>query len=99
MFFDNKIDFQGHLKSIPSKVNKTIGFLRQLHNAFSRLPLCRIYNSFIKPYLDYGDIMYEQTYNVSFHQKLESIQYNSTLAITASIIGTYTGTLYNEIVF
>ena len=87
MFLDTKLDFQGHLKSIFNKVNKTIGLLRKLHNTLPRLPLLTIYKSFIRPHLDYGNIMYDQAYNASFHQKLEPIQYNSTLAITGAIRG------------
>ena len=79
MFLDTKLDFQGHLKSIFNKVNKTIGLLRKLHNTLPRLPLLTIYKSFIRPHLDYGNIMYDQAYNASFHQKLEPVQYNSTL--------------------
>ena len=41
--------------------------------------------TFIRPHLDYGDIIYDQAYNLSFHQKLESIQYNAALAITGTI--------------
>ena len=53
--------------------------------------------SFMRPYLDYGDIIYDQAYNVSFHEKLESVQYNSALAITGTIRGTSTEKLYNEL--
>ena len=35
-------------------------------------------------------MIYGQTYNASFHRKLESIQYSACLAIT----GTIKGTLY-----
>ena len=70
MFLDTKLDFQGHLKSIFNKVNETIGLLRKLNNTLPRLPLLTIYKSLIRPHLDYGDITYDQAYNVSFHQKL-----------------------------
>ena len=70
MFLDTKLDFQGHLKSIFKKVNKTINLLRKLHNTLPRLPLFTIYTSFIRAHLDYGHIIYDQAYNVSFHQKL-----------------------------
>ena len=63
MFLDNKLDLQEHLKCIFSKVNKTIGFLRKLHHILLRLPLPTIYKSFIWPHLDYGGIIYDQTYN------------------------------------
>ena len=73
MFLDTKLDFQEHLKSIFSKVNKTIGLLRKLHHMLPRSPLLTIHKSFIRPHLDYGDTIYDQTYNASFHQKLDSI--------------------------
>ena len=39
--------------------------------------------NFLRPHLDYGDIIYDQAHNLSFHQKLESIQYNAALAFTS----------------
>ena len=56
---------------ILNKVNKTIGFLRKLQNILSRSALLTIYKSFIRPNLDYDDIIYDQADNASFHQKLE----------------------------
>ena len=66
-----------------SKVNKAIGLLRKLYNSLPRLPLLTIYKSFIRPQLDYGGAIYDQAYTGSFHQKIQSVQYNSALAITA----------------
>ena len=58
MLLDVKLDFQEHLKNTYSKVNKTIGLLRKLHNTLPRLSLLTIYKSFIRPHLDYGYIIY-----------------------------------------
>ena len=33
-----------------------------------------VYKTFLRPHLDYGDIIYDEAYNKTFHQKLESIQ-------------------------
>ena len=38
-----------------------------------------------------------QVYNVSFHQKLEPIQFNLALAVTGAIRETSTEKLYNEL--
>ena len=84
MILDNKLNFQEHLKNILSKVNKTIGLLRKMQKSLPRGPLT-IYKSFFRHHLDYRDIIYDQHYISSFHQKLESIQYNSALAITGDI--------------
>ena len=48
MFLDTKQDFQEDLKSIFSKVNKTIGLLRKLHHI---LPKSRLLQ-FVSPLLD-----------------------------------------------
>ena len=42
IMLDTKLDFQGHLKSILNKVNKTIGLFRKLHKTLPRLPLLTI---------------------------------------------------------
>ena len=82
MFLDSNLDFKEHIKNVLNKVSKTIGMLRKLQKIKPRPPLITIYKSFTRSHLDYGDIICDQVYNVSFHQKLESIQYNPTLAIT-----------------
>ena len=56
-----------------------------------------IYNAFIRPHFDYGDIIYDQANKESFHQKLESIQYNDALAITDIIWSTSPEKLYQKL--
>ena len=49
----------------------SIGLLRKLQNHLPKVTLViTIYKSFIRPHLDYGYILYDQAYNMSFHQKL-----------------------------
>ena len=56
-----------------------------------------IYKSFARSHLYYGDIIYDQTFNESFHQRIESIQYNAAIAITGAIRGTSSEKLYQEL--
>ena len=49
------------------------------------------------PHLDYGDILYHQVYNASFHQKLEFIQDNGGLAITGATRRALKENLYQEL--
>ena len=44
-----------------------------------------MYKAFVRPHLDYGDIIYDEAYNETFHQKPESIQYNACLALSGAI--------------
>ena len=68
MFLDCKLNFKEHLKTIVNKINKIIGLICKSQNFLPRTLLLTIYKSFIRPRLDYGDIIYDQTYNTSFHQ-------------------------------
>ena len=97
MHLDAKLNFEKHLDNIMSTVAKTIRLLRKLQAVLPRPSLVTIYKAFIRPHLDYGDIIYDQAYNDSFHQKLESIQYNAALAITGPIRGTSRAKLYQEL--
>ena len=44
-----------------------------------------IYKSFVRPYLDCGDVIYDQPSNVSFLNKIESVRHKAVLAITGAI--------------
>ena len=82
---------------VSTKISKTLGLLRKLHNLLPRFALITIYKAFARPYLDYGDILDDQAYNMSFHHKLEYIEYNAYLAITGAIGGTSKEELYQEL--
>ena len=73
MILDNKLNFQEPLQNILNKVNKTVGLLRKPQYILPREPLSRIYKSFVRPHLDYGNVIYNQHNNNSFQQKLEFI--------------------------
>ena len=88
-----------NLKTIVQKTNKTIGLLRKLQTHFSRAPLITMYKSFIRPHLDYDDMIYDQTFNMTFQQKMETIQYNAVLAITGVIRGSLLGKTITRIRF
>ena len=92
----SKLIFDEHLKMVSLKIRKTLG-LRKLHNLLPSSALITIYKAFVRPCLDYGGILYDQAYNMSFHHKLESIQYNACLVITGAIRGTSKETLYQEL--
>ena len=65
---------------------KGVSLLRKLRYfpPFSNLP--NIYKSFVRPHLDYGDvIIYDQLSNASFFSKIESVQYYAALATTGAI--------------
>ena len=96
VILDSKLIFDEHLKVVSLTISKTLGVLRKLQNLLPRSALITTNKAFVRPYLDYSDILYDQAYNMSFHHKLESIQYNTCLAITGAIRGTSKEKLYQE---
>ena len=94
-YLNRKLNFKEHLKTIFNKINKNIGLLHKFQNFLPRKSLLTIYRSIIRPHLEYGDIIYDQSYNTSFHQRLESLQFNVALAITGAISNTSKEKLYN----
>ena len=97
MIFDSKLSFDEHLKSVLKRISKTVGLLQKLQDIFPRTSLITIYKSFARPHLDYGEIIYDQTFNESFHQRIESIQYNAGSVITGVIRDTSSEKLYQEL--
>ena len=57
-----------------------IGIIRKLKNILPCHTLLTIYCSFVRPDLDYGDVIYDQAENESVSSKIERVQYNASLA-------------------
>ena len=55
-----------------------------------------IYKAFIRPYLDYGAVVYAYLRNLSFILKLESVQYNASLKIIDCFRDKSRDKLYSE---
>ena len=73
VILDNRLSFEEYLTVMRANVSRTIALLRKLQHVLPRYALITIYKSFIRPYLDYGDILYDKAFNESFHQKIEPI--------------------------
>ena len=85
---DEKLNFIHDIKEKMSKANEGAGVIKKLNNTLPRKALLTLYQSFVRPHLDYRYIIYDQPNNESFCNKLETVQYNAALAITGSIQGT-----------
>ena len=51
------------------------------------------------PHLDHGDSLYEQRFISSFHDRFESVQYNTAFAITGTIRGSSREKIYRKLGF
>ena len=94
---DSKLNFNAHLDQKIKKCNRIIGLMRRLSVTLPQNALLTIYKNFVRPHLDYGDILYDKPNNENFQNKLEKVQYRACLAITGAIQGTSRTKLYDEL--
>ena len=52
-----------HFDIVFTKVRKTIGLLRKLISISTRAALVPNLKNFVRPHLDYGDVLYDQAFN------------------------------------
>ena len=113
LILDSRLDFNQHLKEKIGKANTGIFMIRRLYRYLPRKTLLNVYKAFVRPHLDYCDIIYHRpcldslfqnnvspiSYNPNmlFTDKIESVQYNAALAITGCIRGTSKEKIYNEL--
>ena len=97
VLLDSKLTFEEHYKAELNKTSRIIWLLRKLQSLLLRAALITIYKAFVRSHLDYDYVFYDQTFNASFHEKIESIQYNACLALTGAIRGTSKEKIYQEL--
>ena len=94
---NKRLAFDHHIEEMIVMVNKSIRLLNKLRRYLQRNYLLNIYKAFIRPHLDYGYVVYDYPGNAFFMLKLESVQYNASLAITGCFRGTSRDKLYSEL--
>ena len=88
IILDLNLNFNTHIDQKIKKCNKLIGLIKTLSVNLLRNGLLTIYKSFIRPHLDYGDILYDKPNNENFKSKIEKVQYRGCLAIAGAMQGT-----------
>ena len=69
IILDSKLDFNIHVDNKIKKCYRMIGIIKRLSVNVPRKALLTIYKSFIRPHLDYGDILYDKPENQHFQNK------------------------------
>ena len=93
---DSKLTFIEHIKHILSKVNKSIGLLHKFQPVLPISSLLTICKTFIHSHFDCADVVYDQSYMSTFHEKLKLIQKNAALRVTGAIQGSSSEKLCQE---
>ena len=97
ILLDENLNFKQHIDTTILKINKSISVIKKLRHSLPRKSLMTIYRAFIRPLIDHGDTIYDQPQNESFYEKLESVQYKASLAITGVIQGASRDKIYQEL--
>ena len=97
MLLDSRLNFNEHVQSKTNKCYKIKRLIKILSIHLPSEALLWIYKSFVRPNLDYGDIIFDKPNNESFKSIIESIQYKACVSITGAIQGTYRERLYWEL--
>ena len=87
MILDSKLNFNSHVREAIIKERRGIGTICYLSKYVSRDVLDQIYKLYVRPLLDYGDIIYHKydpEYTLELTKKLESTQYSAALAVNSS---------------
>ena len=71
--------------------------MRKFQLILRRHSLITIYKTSIRSHLEYGEVVYDSTFNKSFNQRLECIQYNAAIAIARAIRGASSGKHFQEL--
>ena len=107
IILDSKLSFATHIQSIILKCRRGIGMIKFLSKYLPRNTLTELYKLYVRPHLDYGDVIYHippktcdfsQDTSLNNHvEKLESVQYSAALAVTGAWKGTSREKLYEEL--
>ena len=101
LILDKKLTFSSHIKECINKVNRSLGFLKLASSHLPCTAIDRVYKSYIRPKIEYGDIIYHKTPFTesqlnplcqeklpSSMEKLESVQYKAALIVSGCWQGT-----------
>ena len=66
ILLDEKLNFKEHIDSVIPKINKGISVIKKLRHSLPRKSSLTIYKAFLRPLIDYEDIIYDQAQNESF---------------------------------
>ena len=89
VYIDKKLNFNYHINEITQNALKTLGFLiRSTHHFCNHASLITLYNTLVKPKLDYATVVWSPIYNSSI-DKLEYVQRRFLKYLSFKVDGVY----------
>ena len=107
LILDSKLTFGSHINEKLSKARKGVGVIKYLSSYVPGKTLDQIYKMYVRPHLDFCDVIYhipknESSFDSSFRlsywmEQIERVQYKAALAVTGTWKGTSTNKIYEEL--
>ena len=107
LLLDSRLSFEKHVNEKIIKAKKHIGLIKHLSKYLPLKTLDQMYKAFVRPHLDYCDIIYHEPHKINqpplgltltiLMEKVERIQYQAALAVTGTWQGSSRTKLYEEL--
>ena len=106
LILDKKLTFCSHVKSKIDKAKSGVSVIKFMSRYAPRKSLEQIYVSYVRSHLEYGDVIFHQPPKngdplshdlTDLMNKLESVQYSASLAVSGAWRGTSKSKVYNEL--
>ena len=108
MILDSKLSFEKHIDEKLAKSRQGLGLMKQLKKWVSSHVLESIYKLYVRPHLDYGDMVYDisglnkptifnQENKNTLTKKVETIQYEAARVVTGAWKSTSMDKLYKNL--
>ena len=98
LVINSKLTWKDHLNAVAEKAHTKLNVLSQLGHTLDRTTLLTMYTSFIRPSLEYGNIVWCNCTDEELFV-IEALQRRAARIITGAIVRTNTKCLYQEIGF
>ena len=96
VYLDSRLNFSKHIKEKVAIAMKGISFLKMLSKYVNRNVLSLSYKMYIRPHLDYGDVIYHNQ-RADLMDLVERVQYKAALIVSGCWQGTSRSKLYEEL--
>ena len=96
VYLDSKLNFSKHIREAVGKATKGLSIMKYLSRFVSRKVLDLTYKLYVRPHLDYGDVIYHNQRN-DLMDLVEQVQYKAALIVSGCWQGTSRVKLYDEL--
>ena len=96
VYLDGRLTFSKHIREAVIKVAKGVSLLKYLSKYVSRKVLDLPYKLYIRPHLDYGDVIFHNQ-RTDLMNLIEQVQYEAALIVSGCWQGTNHERLYDEL--